>query len=110
MFLNCPFIKYLTLQKNTFFAGVLLFPIRCYIYIFSRKTKEILFSRKTKRPPLHLLHSRRDFGERMLSALSIFLSLPFFYFYNIRELGMRRNFYEGGERRLKERRMEGMGQ
>ena len=79
MFLNCPFIKYLTLQKNTFFAGVLLFPIRCYIYIFSRKTKEILFSRKTKRQPLHLLHGGRDFGERMLNILSIFLSLPFLF-------------------------------
>ena len=36
-----------------------------------------MFSRKTKRQPLHLLHGRRDFGERMLNILSIFLSLPF---------------------------------
>ena len=38
-----------------------------------------MFSRKTKRLPLHLLHGRRDFGERMLNILSIFLSLPFLF-------------------------------
>ena len=83
MFLNCPFIEFLTLQRSIFFFIIL--PESCYFRLDARFILCLIKRRKyflveNERLSLHLLHRRRDFGERMFRFLSSFLLLPFFFY------------------------------